>query len=193
MIIAHYAHRLPANHDIGLIRARARERGPLWDAVPELYFKGFLLREAGRHGAIANNYSSLYLWRHDEAFREFLVSGRYKVVTESFGRAEIQTRFALDARKGIGREARFAYREDHAIPLDADLTAVFAREIELNRALANRPGTVAATIGVDTANWTLTRVLLSEQEPSGNEEGTSYEILHLARPLLNTLQQAAAL
>ncbi|SFJ47836.1 protein of unknown function [Bosea sp. OK403] len=193
MIIAHYTHRLPANHDIGLIRARARERGPLWDAVPELYFKGFLLREAGRHGAIANNYSSLYLWRQDEAFREFLVSGRYKVVTESFGRAEIQTRFALDARKGTGREARFAYREDLLIPPDADLTAIFTGEIELNRALASRPGTVAATIGVDTANWTLTRLLLSEQEPSGNEGGTSYEILHLARPLLDSLPQAAAL
>jgi hypothetical protein len=45
MIITHYAHRLSANHDIDLIRTRARERGPLWDAVPELYFKGFLLRE----------------------------------------------------------------------------------------------------------------------------------------------------
>src|SRR5689334_4976620 len=111
MIIAHYGHRLPANYDIGLIRARAKERGPLWDATPELYFKGFLLRESGRHGAIANSYSSLYLWRQDEAFRDFLVDGRYKTVTDSFGRAEIETRFALDARKGNGDDARFAYIE----------------------------------------------------------------------------------
>jgi hypothetical protein len=65
-IIAHYAHRLPANYDIKLIRARAKERGVLWDAVPELYFKGFLLRESGQHGAVANSYSSLYLWRQDQ-------------------------------------------------------------------------------------------------------------------------------
>jgi hypothetical protein len=48
MIIAHYSHRLPAHCDAGLIRARVKERGLLWDTVPELYFKGFLLRESGR-------------------------------------------------------------------------------------------------------------------------------------------------
>ncbi|NTG28734.1 DUF4865 family protein [Agrobacterium rhizogenes] len=192
MIITHYAHRLPANHDIGLIRARAKERGPLWDAVPELYFKGFLLREKGRHGSIANNYSSLYLWRQDEAFRDFLVSGRYQVVTDAFGRAEIQTRFALDARKGHGLDARFAIKEELDIPLDADLTAVFASEIERTREVAERPGTVAAAVGVDTQNWKFTRILLSEHEPTGREAGTSYEILHLAKPLLETLPQGAA-
>jgi len=50
MIIAHYAHRLPADYDIGIIRNRAKSRGHLFDAVPELHFKGFLLRERGRFG-----------------------------------------------------------------------------------------------------------------------------------------------
>ena len=63
MIIAHYAHRLPADYDIGIIRDRAGRRGHLFDAIPELYFKAFLLRERGRFGAIQNEYSSLYLWR----------------------------------------------------------------------------------------------------------------------------------
>jgi Domain of unknown function (DUF4865) len=192
MIIAHYSHRLPADYDTGLIRARAKERGPLWDAVPELYFKGFLLREKGRYGAIANSYSSLYLWRHDEAFRDFLVSGRYKVVTDAFGRAEIQTRFALDARKGQAQHARFATREDLDIPLDADLTAVFANEIERNQEIAERSTTVAAAVGVDTQNWKFTRIVLSEHEPAGDEAGTSYEILHLASPLLETLPRGSA-
>jgi hypothetical protein len=40
MIIAHYAHRLPADHDIAAIRKRAMVRGQLWDAVPKLGFKG---------------------------------------------------------------------------------------------------------------------------------------------------------
>jgi hypothetical protein len=187
MIIANYFHRLPANHDMALIRSRAKERGPLWDAVPELYFKGFLLRETGRHGAIANQYSLLYLWRQDEAFRDFLVQGRYQVVTDAFGRAEIHTRFSLDARKGNGQEARFATMEECDIPLDADLTAVFAREIERNRELARQSGTVAATVGVDTGNWKLTRIRLSEHEPAQDEAGTSYQILYLAQPLLETL------
>src|SRR3981081_1002137 len=99
MIICHYGHRLPDNYDLGLIKALTEERGPIWDTRPELYFKAFLLRESGRFGAIANNFSSLYLWRQDDAFRDWLVSGGYRIVTDLFGRAEIETRFALDARR----------------------------------------------------------------------------------------------
>ncbi|WP_421994958.1 DUF4865 family protein [Roseococcus sp.] len=189
MLIAHYAHRLPADYDMANIRARAKRRGPLWDDMPELCFKGFILREAGRLGALANEYSSLYLWRRDEAFRDFLVTGRFKTVTDTFGRAAIETRIALDARRGEAGEARFAYRQDVALPPDADLTAVFAEEIERNRATAGRPRTVAASIGVDVGTWSLTRILLSETEQE--EAGTVYEILHLARPLLDTLPRAS--
>jgi len=192
MIIAHYAHRLPASYDIGIIRDRAKARGALWDAVPELYFKGFLLRERGRLGAIANNYSSLYLWRRDDAVRDFLTSGRFDGVTDSFGRPQIETRFALDARKGSAEAARFAYTDEQDIPLDADLTTIFAAEIERNRDRAQAPGAVAAAAGVDTRNWKLTRVLLSERAPDAANDGTAYEILYLARPLLATLPTANA-
>ena len=192
MIIAHYAHRLPANYDIGIIRDRAKARGGMWDAVPELYFKGFLLRERGRFGAIANNYSSLYLWRADDAIRNFLTSGRFDGVTDSFGRPQIETRFALDARKGSADAARFAYTDEQDIPLDADLTATFAAEIERNRERSREPGAVAAAVGVDTRNWKLTRVLLSERAPAVAENGTAYEILYFAKPLLATLPAAEA-
>lgn len=187
MIMAHYVNRLPSNHDLGFVRSLTRERAPVWDARPELYFKAFLLREAGRFGAIANSFSSLYLWRQDGAYRDWLVSGGYKIVTDPFGRAEIETRFALDARKGPGHQARFATTEDLDIPLDADLTAAFAREIERNRRTAAQPDTVAAAVGVDTRNWKITRILLSTNEPNSNETTVAYQILHLARPLLDTL------
>jgi Domain of unknown function (DUF4865) len=191
VIIVNYAHRLPADHDIGLIRARAKQRARLWDAVPELCFKAFMLREKGRYGSIANNYSSLYLWRQDEAFRDYLMSGRYRAVTDAFGRAEMRTRFALDARKGRGQLARVATMEEREIPVDADLTAVFAGEVERIRDVAELSGTVAAVVGVDPQNWRLTRILLSEGEPAGHEAGTRYEILHLSKPLLDTLPQTA--
>ena len=190
MIIAHYGHRLPADYDTGIIRDRAKARGHLFDAVPKLYFKGFLLRERGRFGAIANEYSSLYLWREDEGFRNFLVDGRYKTVTDSFGRAQIETRVVLDAHKGSGTQARFLYKQEQDIPLDTDLTSAFAAEIERCRDIAQRPGAVAAAVGVDAERWKFTRVLLSENEPSGREEGAAYRVLYLAQPLLSELPLA---
>ena len=189
MIIAHYAHRLPADYDVNIIRDRARARGHLFDAIPELAFKGFLLRERGRFGAIANEYSSLYLWRRDEGFRDFLVGGRTQSVTDSFGRPRIETRFVLDAHKGSGKQARFLYKQEQDIPPDADLTSAFAEAIERNRVAAAGAGIVAAAVGVDAQNWKFTRVLLSEQEPSGHE-GTAYQVLYLAKPLLSELPTA---
>jgi hypothetical protein len=187
MIIAHYAHRLPADYDISIIRNRASARGHLFDAIPELHFKAFLLRERGRFGAIQNEYSSLYLWRKDEGFRNFLVDGRTKSVTDGFGRPQIETRFVLDALKGSGEAARFLYKQEQAIAHDADLTSAFAEEIARNREAAQEAGVVAAAVGVDAQNWTFTRVVLSEREPSGAKGEEAYQILYLAKPLLETL------
>lgn len=190
MIIAHYVNRLPANYDLDPVRTLTTERGPVWDVRSDLYFKAFLLREAGRFGAIETSFSSLYLWRHDGAYRYWLVSGGYKIITDRFGRGGIETWFALDARKGAGWQARFAATEDVDIPRDADLTAAFAHEIERNREIAAHPDTVATCVGVDTPNWRFRRVRLSTNEPGGNENTMTYQMLHLAKPLLDDLPEA---
>jgi hypothetical protein len=191
MIIAHYAHRLPADYDIGVIRDRAGRRGHLFDAIPELYFKAFLLRERGRFGANQNEYSSLYLWRKDEGFRDFLADGRTKSVTDSFGRPQIETRFVLDAHKGDGKQARFLFKQEQDITIDTDLTSAFADEVARNREAADQAGVVASAVGVDAERWKFTRVLLSEKEPTGREQGTAYQVLYLAQPLLAELPKVA--
>ena len=192
MIIAHYAHRLPADYDIGIIRNRAKSRGHLFDAIPELYFKAFLLRERGRFGANQNEYSSLYLWRKDEGLRDFLVDGRTKSVTDSFGRPQIDTRVVLDAHKGSSEQPRFLYKQEQDIPIDTDLTSAFADEIARNRESAKQAGVVASAVGVDVQNWKFTRVVLSEKEPTGRDQGTAYQVLYLAKPLLAQLPKVAA-
>lgn len=186
MITVQYEHRLPADYDIALIRSRAERRAPVWADVPDLCFKAFLLRERGQLGAIAPSYGSLYLWRHDQAFRDFLVSGRYRTVTDSFGRADIRARVALDARRGAANKAVVAVIEEELITPDADLTEYFANAIAQNRAAAAKPETVAAVVGIDTVNWVLFRAaLVADADVAA--AGTRYEILHLARPLLDSL------
>lgn len=191
MIVAHYTHRLPAGYDVAAIRKRAHERGTIWDNAADLYFKAFLLRETGSFGAIANSFSSLYLWKHDTAFADWLVRGGYKIVTDSFGRADIETFFTLGAFAGKDDEARFLYRNDIAIPPDANLTDAFASEIELARERAARPGIVTAVASLDSRNWAFVRVLLSEGELNAGEAGVAYQIGHLSRPLLSTLTPGA--
>jgi hypothetical protein len=191
MILVNYAHRLPADHDIAALRRWLKERGTVWDAVPELYFKAFLLREAGRFGAIANNFCSLYLWRQETAFRDWLVRGGYKVVTDLIGRAPIDTFVALDAFRGQAARARFLVRDDIPIPLDADLTAAFAAEIAWAREHATRPDVSTAIAGLDTRNWKFVRIVFSHAEPQPDARGVAYQIVHLSGPLLGTLPEAA--
>ncbi|KVG64354.1 DUF4865 family protein [Burkholderia pseudomultivorans] len=190
MLTASYVHRLPADYDLEIIRARVRERGRRWDDAPELLFKGFLLREAGRYGATENAYASLYLWRDDRAFAQFVTDGRYRVVTDSFGRAPIEVQVALDARRGRASAARFARLDAIDIPADADLDAALAQEVARNRETAARPGIVAAAVSLDALRWRLTRIALADREPDDGAAGTVYQVLHLAQPLLHTLRES---
>lgn len=86
MFAMQYAHRLPADYDLQIIRQRAAERGPLWDTTPGLLFKAFVLQQAGRHGATGNVYGSVYLWADPAAAVRFIASERFDSVIRSFGR-----------------------------------------------------------------------------------------------------------
>jgi hypothetical protein len=192
MIIVQYAHRLPAGYDLQIMRDRAKVRGHLFDAIPELYFKAFLFRERGRFGANQTEYGALYLWRRDAGFRDFLVDGRTRSITNTFGRPQIETRFALGALKGDAKEARFLYKQEQDIAPDADLTSAFTEEIARNRAATKQSDVVVAAVGVDVQSWKFTRVLISEKEPTSREQGTAYQVLYLAQPLLAELPKVAS-
>jgi len=187
MILAHYSHRLPADYDIGIIRARAQRIAGAWDVVPDLHFKAFLLREKGQQGALANSYSSLYLWRREEALGDFLTTGRFRVVTESFGRPAIDIRVSVDARRGPARKARIAVIEDAPISPDADITDALIEAEGRNRALAHRSEIFAAVTAVDTVNWRILQAVLADKPTSALPGGVSYEVLHLARPNFDEL------
>jgi hypothetical protein len=187
MILSFYSHRLPHNYDVGLMRTRSKQLGPQYDRVPGLRLKGFLLREAGRGGATSSSYSGLYLWRNEEALREFFVGDLFPTVVSSFGRPEVHTQLALDAQRGKATSPRFAYRQEVLIPTEADLHSAYQREIARSRDLAAAPGTVISAVGVDVRDWKFTRVLYSEKELPESDVGTRYEVLYFARPEFDAL------
>lgn len=194
MLTVFYGHRLPTDYDTSKIHLRAKQRGSLWDAAPNLFYKAFLLREAGRYGAQESNYASQYLWRDDAAFRDFLATGRYRNVTNSFGRAPIYAQSVLDASKGPASSAQFAYIETIVIDIDADLDEAIADEIARNNERAAHPDVCVSVVSIDTEKWAFTRTLLSERAPDSPHAhaGSPWQIVHLAQPLLETLATNAA-
>jgi hypothetical protein len=108
-------------------------------------------------------------------------------VVRSFGRPEVYTQLALDARRGTAASPRFAYRQEILIPVDADLHVAYEHEIARSRDLAAQPGTVVSAVGVDVRDWKFTRVPCSEKELPESDVGTRYEVLYFARPEFDAL------
>lgn len=187
MLTLHYAHRLPADYDMQLIRQRAAERGPLWDTRPGLACKAFVVTEKDRHGANGNLYASIYLWRDSSAAAAFLTGDGFQGVIDSFGRPQVETWLTLDAQPGPARQALALYKEVIPVALAADRQQVLNWEIERNRLLADSSDTVLAWTALDPNAWQLIRFRLSAAAPETVEGTSVYEVLYLAKPELEAL------
>ena len=189
MFAMQYAHRLPADYDMQVIRQRAARRGPLWDDTKGLAFKAFVSQERGRHGATGHLYASVYLWLDPAAAARFLMGERFQSVIDSFGRPRVETWLPLDAHAGAGRaqQAHSLLREEHALDAAVDRAALQAAEAEGDRALASGPDTIAVWTALDLAAWRLIRFTLSARAPERVAGATVYEVLHLAKPGIGQL------
>jgi hypothetical protein len=66
------------------VRRRAAERGPLFDGMPGLALKLFLV------DPVDPCYATFYLWREPEAALAFLGGAFFAALVETFGRPEVR-------------------------------------------------------------------------------------------------------
>jgi Domain of unknown function (DUF4865) len=182
MFAMQYSHRLPADYDLNIIRARVAQRGPLWDDTQGLIFKLFALQQRNQHGATGNVYASIYLWFDSDAVVRFLMGERFQAVIDAFGRPQIETWLPLDARNGSASKALTVYRQERQIDAGVDRVALHAEETELNRRIAARADTVAVWAALDLNAWRLIRITLSSAQPDAARGGVIYDVLYAAQP-----------
>lgn len=182
MLVARYRHRLPADYAMARIRARIAERAAAWDAMPGLVFKVFAIEDRA-HGAAANAYGSLYLWRDPAAAADFLAGPGFRSVVESFGRPRIETWLAFDAALGAAGTARVVCEDARLVGPAAELGDLRESERARSRELAGQEGVLATIVGLDTAAWRLTRFTLRADPAAADSVA---EIAHLASPGLAT-------
>jgi hypothetical protein len=183
MLVTQYTHRLPADYDMMRIRQRAASRGPDWDSLPGLIFKGFLIREKGKLGANGNAYSSLYLWRHEDAFAAMIAGDRFQAVIDAFGRPAVETFIVLAYAFGPAQDASFVQRTDELVRAGTDLTLLQEQELKAAHEIAARGETFAAITALDVTGWRLARFLLSASAVQDRlPHAARYEIAYLAKP-----------
>ncbi|MGY2377989.1 DUF4865 family protein [Pseudomonas sp. SDO524_S393] len=182
MFAKQYSHRLPADFDMGLIRQRAAQLGPLWDHAEGLLFKAFIAQERGQGPGVGNLYSSVYLWSDPLQAGDFLLGERFQKVLDSFGKPHIESWLPLDVQRGPALQALSLYREEWALASGADRAAILAEEKARNRQIADGSDTFAVFLALDVQAWRLVRVTLSAKALEAGHPGTGYQVLYLARP-----------
>lgn len=176
MFAKQYSHRLPADYDMGVIRRRAAQLGPLWDHTPGLLFKAFIAQDQG-----GNVYSSVYLWADPSQAADFLLGERFQKVLDSFGRPHIESWLPLDVQLGPAQSALSLYREEWPLASGADRAGVLAEEKRRNGHIALASDTFAVLLALDVQAWRLIRITLSAKVLETEHPGTGYQVLYLAR------------
>lgn len=181
MIAMQYGFDLADDLDMDRIRARARERGPLFAALPGLVEKAFLCR--ARSSTLPNRYATFYLWRDAAAARAFLAGGLFAAVVEAFGQPTIRSLLVLHHRSvDAGIAAAQASEETIALVGDESILALAAREA---RASAPAPsGLRARTVALDPLRRELVRFSLWDAAAliPADSRGLDYEVPYLATP-----------
>ena len=195
MIGMQYTFPLPDDHDMRTIRNRVAERGHLFDKLEGLFEKAFLISEKGIAGATKNSYAPFYLWNHDEAISNFLVSDKFKAVSEAFGRPTIKTWLPLYFSTGLAKlnKPAFATRETLDISPESDLEEMRRIEYKVHRHWAEHPANHSGFIGLDAEAWQIVRFALWTKSPESLPDGTeTFEVVHLSAPGLDPTYFAAS-
>jgi hypothetical protein len=177
---------LPADYDMGIIRARVSRIGHKLDDWAGLGLKAYLLRERGVHGSPVNQYAPFYLWNTVEGMNAFLWGGPFQGLSDDFGRPAVRQWTGLAYEEGVaaGSPARFAVRRRRPVP-DGVVYAEAMREAadEAGR-LAREDGAVLAAAAVDTSRWETVHFSLWEHaEPDTVKAGGDlFQVLHLSAP-----------
>jgi len=186
MFAKQYSHRLPADYDMGVIRQRAAQLGPLWDHAEGLLFKAFIARERGQGPGLGNLYSSVYLWSDPLQAADFLLGERFQKVLDSFGQPHIESWLPLDVQRGPAQNALSLYREEWLLEPGADRAHVLAGEKRRNQQIADSSDTFAVFVALDVQAWKLVRITLSAKALDVGHAGSGYEVFYLARPGLQS-------
>ncbi|MFD3651806.1 DUF4865 family protein [Streptomyces sp. NPDC058620] len=173
---------LPADYDMGIIRARVAMKGHLLDDFPGLGLKAYLMRERGENSPV-NQYAPFYLWSASEGMNDFLLGPGFQGIVNDFGRPAVQNWVGLSYAEGRAASARprTAVRRRELLPESVDPGVAIGAAAEESLRQAAEPGAVATALAVDPRHWELLHLSLWEQE-APEAAGDRYEVLHLSAP-----------
>ncbi|MFJ7150255.1 DUF4865 family protein [Streptomyces sp. NPDC100445] len=172
---------LPADYDMGVVRARVARVGHLLDDWEGLGVKAYLIRERGVHGSPVNQYAPFYLWNTVDGMNRFLWGGAFQGLVDDFGRPSVRQWAGLAHAEGAGTAAAFAVRRRQPVPEGMELDELSEYAVTETERLAAGDGAVLAAAAVDPSRWELVHFSLWEHA-AAKAEGDVFEVLRLSAP-----------
>ncbi|MEU7426219.1 DUF4865 family protein [Streptomyces sp. NPDC040750] len=172
---------LPADYDMGVVRARVDRVGHLLDDWDGLGVKAYLSRERGRYGSPVNQYAPFYLWNTVEGMNRFLWGGAFQGLVDDFGRPAVRQWTGVAYAEGTGARAAFAVRRRMPVPAGTELSALMAETVDETERLAGEDGAVLVAAAVDPHRWEVVRFSLWEHD-CPKTDGDVFQVLHLSAP-----------
>ncbi len=186
MIAMQYGFTLPADYDMSIIERRVQEKGYLFDDIPDLVFKAFLVarKDDKAIGSRENLYAPFYLWKTAASMEDFLCGEKFRAPVASFGWPAVRVWIPVASAHGLAFDnARFASRELGHLEPHTNLDE-FRREEALASEEAVRSGAVYALSAFEPTTWTYVRFRLWPEAPheTDNAMGQIYRVHHLSLP-----------
>jgi len=188
MLAMQYSFTLPTDYDMDIIRERVATRGAVFDTLPHLGFKAFLISEKGKYGSRENSYEPFYVWQEHQGMHDFFCGEKFQGLVQSFGWPAVRTWSVLDAAIGK-REVQSAWAARGLVRIEpyTDLQELRIREFALQQETIQAPHVHSRVVAFDPYTWMLVRFTLQEKLDDSvlQSRGTQcYEVLHLSAPML---------
>lgn len=183
MLAMQYTIQLAHGYDMNRIRQRALERSRLFESLPGLAHKSYLMNEADEI------YAPFYVWEDIKEARQFMLNDLFGGVIESFSRPRIRSWTIL--KRAYGNQSiipRFAVRESDVIPPEEKLERMVERESAYQEKLLANDNLHFHLVALDPDRWELMRYSLWRDErsaiPHTADVVQHYEVLHVSSPSL---------
>ena len=179
MLAMQYSIQLPTNYDTKLIHQRVEARSKLFDKLPGLLHKSFLLDEPDKL------YAPFYIWESVSQAQQFLLNDLFKGVIESFNRPRVRTWTVIHHAHGNKDiTPTYAVREVDIIAPDDQLDKIAQAEKIAQYDLLQDPNLYFHAIALDPERWELIRYSLWKNQASAVKPDTdciqAYEVLHVS-------------
>lgn len=179
MLAMQYSIQLPDNYDLDLIRQRVARRSKLFEELPGLSHKAYLLDETDKV------YAPFYIWGDVEEAQNFLFDDLFHGVIRDFSRPRVRTWFTL--AKGYGNRLltpTYAVKETDIIAPEEKLEDAINTEKAEHTKLLSNPALYFRCIAFDSDRWEVVRYSLwadakSAVRPAADNVDT-YAILHVS-------------